>query len=154
MNFSHGSLDFHLATIEAVRRVTGQESAANRLVALMLDTKGPEIRTTKVKCVDGSSGSGEGIELIAGSRVRIQCWPHDMSQTPSPEMTSTSECIGVLWEGMARAVNVGSAVMLDDGLIGLRVLSTNPDSSPPEIECVIENSGTSLIFTFNRSIGR
>ena len=58
-NFSHGDYEEHLGRVERVRRIAKEE---NKNVALLLDTKGPEIRTGKFK--DKKVMLNEGEEVI------------------------------------------------------------------------------------------
>ena len=60
-NFSHGSHDYHRNNIERVRRISDELSIP---VAIMLDTKGPEIRT-------GELENHEKVTLETGNRAII-----------------------------------------------------------------------------------
>lgn len=118
LNFSHGDHEEHKARIQNIRE------AAKRLgksVAILLDTKGPEIRTHTME-------NGE-IQLEAGSRLLISM----------EEVVGTKEKISVTYKGLINDVSVGSKILLDDGLIGLEV--TKIDKEKQEIETKVLNSG-------------
>nr|AAC12962.1 pyruvate kinase I [Bacillus subtilis] len=119
LNFSHGDFQEHGARIKNIRE------AAEKLgknVGILLDTKGPEIRTHTME-----NGS---IELNAGSKLVI-------SMT---EVIGTPDKISVTYEGLVHDVNKGSTILLDDGLIGLEVLDV--DAVKREIKTKVLNNGT------------
>ncbi|WP_153123962.1 pyruvate kinase [Peribacillus tepidiphilus] len=118
LNFSHGSHEEHAARIKNIReaaKITGKQ------VAILLDTKGPEIRTHNME--------NDAIELRAGSNVII-------SMT---EVLGTPEKFSITYEGLIEDVRVGSKILLDDGLIGLEV--TKVDHDHKEIHTTVLNSG-------------
>lgn len=118
LNFSHGSHEEHAARIRNIReasRMTG------KTVAILLDTKGPEIRTHNME--------NGAIELKAGAEVTI-------SMT---EVLGTPEKFSITYEGLIDDVHVGSTILLDDGLIGLEVLAV--DKEAKEIKTKVLNGG-------------
>ncbi|WP_400242764.1 pyruvate kinase [Niallia sp. JL1B1071] len=119
LNFSHGDFEEHGARIKNIREAA--EITGNN-IAILLDTKGPEIRTNNMK--DGA------IELVAGNDIIV-------SMT---EVEGTTEKFSVTYEGLIDDVESGSKILLDDGLIGLEV--TKVDKSAGEIHTKILNSGT------------
>jgi pyruvate kinase len=119
LNFSHGDFEEHGARIKNIREAA--EITGNN-IAILLDTKGPEIRTNNMK--DGA------IELVAGNDIIV-------SMT---EVEGTSEKFSVTYVGLIDDVEPGSKILLDDGLIGLEV--TKIDKSAGEIHTKILNSGT------------
>ncbi|AYV67458.1 MULTISPECIES: pyruvate kinase [Niallia] len=119
LNFSHGDFEEHGARIKNIREAA--EITGNN-IAILLDTKGPEIRTNNMK--DGS------IELVAGNDIIV-------SMT---EVEGTTEKFSVTYEGLIDDVEPGSKILLDDGLIGLEV--TKIDKAAGEIHTKILNSGT------------
>lgn len=119
LNFSHGDFEEHGARIKNIREAA--EITGNN-IAILLDTKGPEIRTNNMK--DGA------IELVAGNDIIV-------SMT---EVEGTTEKFSVTYEGLIDDVDPGSKILLDDGLIGLEV--TKIDKSAGEIHTKILNSGT------------
>lgn len=119
LNFSHGDYKEHGARIKNIREAA-QKLGKN--VAILLDTKGPEIRTHTME--------NGAIELQAGSTLIV-------SMT---EVVGTTEKISVSYEGLIDDVHAGSTILLDDGLIGLEVIDI--DKANNEIKTKVVNSGT------------
>ena len=118
MNFSHGDYEEHGARIKNIReavKITGKR------VAILLDTKGPEIRTN-----DMENGA---ITMKIGDSVRI-------SMT---EVLGTNEKFSITYPELINDVNVGSHILLDDGLIDLEVTDIDRDAN--EIVTVVKNEG-------------
>lgn len=119
LNFSHGSHEEHSARIQNIRQAAKN---TGNTVAILLDTKGPEIRTHEME-----NGS---IELESGKDAVIS-----MTQ-----VLGTPEKFSITYEGLINDVQPGSSILLDDGLIGLLV--TGIDREKGEIGVRILNSGT------------
>lgn len=118
LNFSHGSHEEHKGRIDTIRKVS---SKLNKNIGILLDTKGPEIRTHNMK--DGL------IELTKGSEVTVK----------TTEVEGTKEAFSVTYEKLAEDVEVGSTILLDDGLIELTVKSV--DIAKGEVHCDVQNTG-------------
>ena len=118
LNFSHGSHEEHKGRIDTIRKVAKR---LNKTVAILLDTKGPEIRTHNMK--DGI------IELEKGNEVIV-------SMT---EVEGTPEKFSVTYDNLINDVQVGSYILLDDGLVELQVKDIDHDKG--EVKCDILNSG-------------
>lgn len=118
LNFSHGSHEEHKGRIDTIRKVAKR---LNKTVAILLDTKGPEIRTHNMK--DGI------IELEKGKEVIV-------SMT---EVEGTLEKFSVTYDNLINDVQVGSYILLDDGLVELQVKDIDHDKG--EVKCDILNSG-------------
>src|ERR1700730_1885616 len=119
LNFSHGDYEEHGQRIINIREAVEK---TGKTVAILLDTKGPEIRTHNMR--------GGTIELKAGENVTV-------SMT---EVEGTVEKFSITYPGLIEDVNVGSKILLDDGLIGLEVTGVNKEEN--EIHTKILNSGT------------
>ncbi|WP_075982545.1 pyruvate kinase [Bacillus massilinigeriensis] len=119
LNFSHGDHDEHGQRIKNIREAS---KITGKTVAILLDTKGPEIRTNDM--VNGA------IDLVPGQDIII-------SMT---EVEGTTEKFSVTYEGLIDDVHVGSKILLDDGLIGLEVTSINNEAG--EITTKVLNAGT------------
>ncbi|WP_416151479.1 pyruvate kinase [Salipaludibacillus sp. HK11] len=100
LNFSHGDFAEHGARIKNIREASAE---TGKNVAILLDTKGPEIRTQTLE--------GGEVALERGGTVRV-------SMT---EVVGNKELISVSYPGLINDVHVGSTLLLDDGLIELRV---------------------------------
>ncbi|MDO6573291.1 MULTISPECIES: pyruvate kinase [Staphylococcus] len=118
LNFSHGSHEEHKGRIDTIRKVAKR---LNKTVAILLDTKGPEIRTHNMK--DGV------IELEKGKEVIVS-----MS-----EVEGTPEKFSVTYDNLINDVQVGSYILLDDGLVELQVKDI--DHNNGEVKCDILNTG-------------
>ncbi|MFO8069788.1 MAG: pyruvate kinase [Alkalibacterium sp.] len=118
LNFSHGDHEEHLNRIKNIRIASEK---TGKMVAIMLDTKGPEIRTHNMK--DGA------ITLTKGETVRIS-----MS-----EVEGTKEKFSVTYTDLINDVTPGSSILLDDGLINLLVTDIEHDKG--EIVTTAQNTG-------------
>lgn len=118
LNFSHGDHEEHLARIKNIRQASEN---TGKLVGIMLDTKGPEIRTHNMK--DGQ------VLIEKGSSVRV-------SMT---EVEGTKEKISITYKELIDDVHPGSSILLDDGLINLQV--TDIDHENGEIVSTALNTG-------------
>uniref|UniRef100_A0A915DCT5 Pyruvate kinase n=1 Tax=Ditylenchus dipsaci TaxID=166011 RepID=A0A915DCT5_9BILA len=124
MNFSHGTHEYHAGTIANVR-----EAAANfktpAIVAVALDTKGPEIRTGLL----AGGGSAE-VELVKGASIRL-------TTDPKYEESGTGVNLYVDYKNIVKVVKPGSKIYVDDGLLSLVVDEISEDA----VVCTIENGG-------------
>lgn len=101
LNFSHGDYEEHRARIKNIRKAAEE---TGKTVAILLDTKGPEIRTHKMK--------GGFIQLKEGSLIRISM----------QEVLGDNERFSITYDDLINDIETGSVILLDDGLIGLKVL--------------------------------
>jgi len=116
LNFSHGTHEEHGRRAAAVRQAAA-ELGAN--VAIMLDTKGPEIRLGHFK--------EEPVFLAENATVTLT----------TDEIEGDSERIPVTYKGLPGDVKEGDAILIADGLIKLEVLST----TATEVICRVVNGG-------------
>jgi pyruvate kinase len=116
LNFSHGTYEEHEKRIKLVRQAA-IEGGYN--IALLLDTKGPEIRIGKFK--------EEPVTLKEGKKLVLT----------TEEILGDSEHIHITYSGLPADVEPGNTILIADGLIELKVLST----SKKEITCEIVNGG-------------
>ena len=115
-NFSHGSHEEHKKRLDTAKKV---REKLNKPIALLLDTKGPEIRT-------GQFADPE-VFLEEGSKFTITM----------KDVVGTKEMCTVSYKNLANDVKSGDVILIDDGLVGLRVKEVNED----DIVCLVENSG-------------
>uniref|UniRef100_A0A913HG51 Pyruvate kinase n=1 Tax=Strongyloides stercoralis TaxID=6248 RepID=A0A913HG51_STRER len=124
MNFSHGDHEYHKQTIINVREAAKNIKHEN-IVAIALDTKGPEIRTGILH----GSGTAE-VELIKGKSIRL-------TTDPSFEKTSNSVNLYVDYKNIINVLEPGKLIYIDDGLISLKVDEIGDDY----VICIVENGG-------------
>jgi len=117
LNFSHGTHESHRATLERVRAAAAR---AHRDVAVLQDLGGPKIRT-------GLLEGHRPIQLTVGDTLRIATGDF----VGGPGRVSTT------FEGLAHSVRPGSCLLVSDGLLELRVDST--DGS--EIQATVVEGG-------------
>lgn len=116
LNFSHGSHEEHGARIKNIREAAKKNG---KTVAILLDTKGPEIRTHDF--VDGQA------ELKTGAEVVIS----------TEQVLGTAEKFSVTYAGLYDDVSPGSRILIDDGLIELEVI----EKANGDIRTKVLNSG-------------
>ena len=116
-NFSHGNHEEHLSRLEMLRRARKE---VGRPIASLLDTKGPEIRT-------GVLEGGNKITLSEGDEITLT----------TEEVVGTKEKLSINYGHLHEDVKPGNVILIDDGLIGLEVVSVNGQ----EIHCKVTNGG-------------
>ena len=116
-NFSHGTHEEQKARMDRLKRIRDEEG---KPIAILLDTKGPEIRTGILK-------DGKKVMLNEG----------DTFVLTAEELAGDAGKVSITYEGLVDDVQVGSTILIDDGLIGLRVKAKNGR----EIVCTVVNGG-------------
>ena len=115
INFSHGTHESHMDTIEKFKRVRAQ---AGLPAALIADTKGPEIRTGEFE---------SPVELMAGQSFKLTTYAREGDETGCFET----------FKDLPHDVRRGTRIMIDDGLIEMDVES----ATDTEIICKVINGG-------------
>lgn len=111
LNFSHGSYEQHSKLIANVREAAAK---THKLVAIALDTKGPEIRTGKLK---------EGISVVTykqGMEFKVSVAPDDYTKCDETLLFMD-------YKNLPKVMDVGSRIFVDDGLLQLQVLTVGED---------------------------
>lgn len=117
LNFSHGSQNEHLARINRIKKVRRELNAPT---AIMLDLRGPRIRT-------GALVDGAPVRLQAGKQITL---------TEAP-VAGTSRLVQQTCAGLADYMRPGTSILIDNGLIELAVDETRGS----DIVCTVQNSG-------------
>ncbi len=118
LNFSHGTHEEHKAKIDVIKKVRDELGACT---AIMLDTKGPEIRTKDFE-------NGE-VELVKDQEFTIT----------TRDVLGTNKIAGVTYADFAKDVKENDMVLIDDGLIRLEVVEKINDT---DLRCIVKNGGT------------
>ncbi len=106
---------------EGLKRVVERVREVSDKVAILVDTKGPEIRTTPTE-------DGNKILVAKGDTIMVK---------GEPETKSTAECLCVSYVDFVQDVPVGSDVLIDDGETALKVVEKKGD----HLVCSVENDG-------------
>lgn len=120
VNFSHGTLSEHTATIELLKKVRQKLKIP---LSIMVDTKGPEIRLGKVPA--------EGIPVQPGDRIRLV----------GEEKAAGPKAISIRPSFILEHLQIGTSLLIDNGYIQARVVSSSPDGV--DIECI----NTGIIYS-------
>jgi pyruvate kinase len=112
INSAHLSIEGALKIIKNTREVSDK-------IAVILDTKGPEIRTTICD---------SPIQLKKGNKISI---------IGDPEQKSSDEAIYVSYEAFSSDIPLGSVILIDDGELELKAVKKMGNA----LECLIENDG-------------
>lgn len=118
LNFSHGDFAEHGGRIDNIEKIMAE---TGRIFAVLLDTRGPEIRTCSLE-------GGQDIQLVTGQKITI---------TTDSSFVGNRDKISVTYANLAKDLKVGDTVLLDDGLIALKVLAT----TDTEVSCEVLNNG-------------
>jgi pyruvate kinase len=111
LNFSHGTHETHRASVERVRRVSKELGVST---AILLDTKGPEIRT-------GDTVNGETVTVSKGDAVAVTV---DGCLT-RPAENNTPAYLSLSWQDAPAKLKPGHLILIADGLLELEVLETH-----------------------------
>jgi pyruvate kinase len=116
LNFSHGDQAAKSTIIRTIRVLSARRE---RAVAILGDLQGPKIRTGLMQ--------GGAMELVAGSEVTIT----------TRELLGSGATIPTIYQGLPGDVVPGDRILLDDGLMELRVLGV----SGQDVRCAVVSGG-------------
>ena len=106
---------------EGFMKIINNVRAVSRRIPLLIDTKGPEVRTTVAE--------NDRIELKSGDMIKVK---GDINQI------STHDCIYVSYPHFVRDLRVGDDILIDDGEIDLKVVSKDDEF----LTCIAQNDGS------------
>lgn len=144
LNFSHATpeeVELRLTNLAAAKGVnaglSGDDFCTNNLRAILLDTRGPEIRMGGLKVCQSATGAVPSenrkakIQLNAGDSVTL-------TTNPAFDGEGDEASIFVTYDRIAEVLQPGNTVLLDDGLIMMNVTKVLPDDG--SVECEVLNS--------------
>lgn len=117
LNFSHGSQEDHLQLINTIKELN-QEHGLN--IGILADLQGPKIRIGQM--IEG------GAQLVEGEKIDIT----------TNEQIGDANRIYISYDNFPKDVNTGEIILLDDGKLQLRVLSTNEKDT---VNCEVVHGG-------------
>src|SRR6266699_1816469 len=117
LNFSHGTHDEHAVVIERIRALSSRLGCS---IAVLQDLQGPKIRT-------GALQGGQPVRLVDGSDVTITTRP----------IVGNGQIISTTYKDLPLDVKVNDRILLDDGLMELRVLGSNET----DVQCQVIHGG-------------
>ncbi len=106
---------------EGFNRVIDNARTVSNQLAILVDTKGPEIRTTK-------TSDGENIHFTSGDKVKV---------IGNPDQLSSKECLSMSYTHIVTDLHVGCNILIDDGEIDMKVIEQNDDY----LLCEVQNDG-------------
>ena len=112
LNFSHGSHEEHKARVETIKKV---RTELNLPIAIMLDTKGPEYRIGVFE--------NHKVELHEGDKFTFT----------TNEIIGDNTKVSVSYKNLAKELNIGDTILVNNGLIELKVENTTAE----EIKCEV-----------------
>lgn len=116
LNFSHGNYTEQQTKINLIKEVREE---LNLPVAILLDTKGPEIRTGRFSLPEVALEEGQ--KFILTTR----------------DLEGNQEICSVSYKRLPKDVKAGDTILIDDGLIALQVESVHQE----EVHCIVRNAG-------------
>jgi len=117
LNFSHGRQEEHGSVIERVRAISARLDIP---VAILQDLQGPKIRV-------GSLLGGQPVTLVDGANLTIT----------TRDIPGTAQTISTTYKALPHDVKVGDRILLDDGLLELRVVGFDET----DVHCIVVHGG-------------
>jgi len=117
LNFSHGDHETHGKTVEKIRAAAAK--FPDKSVAILLDTKGPEIRTGFFR-----EDVGDKIKLVQGQSLKL---------VTDYSFKGDSTCIAVSYEPLPKSVKPGNTILCADGSLSLMVKECGADHVMTEV---------------------
>lgn len=117
LNFSHGTHEEHKVKIDRIKKV---RAILNMPVAIMLDTKGPEIRLGQF---EKPANIVQGQEFILTTR----------------DVAGTNQICGISYKNLTKDIKPKNRILINDGMLEFRVIDILNET---DVECVAVNSGT------------
>lgn len=107
-------------TPEGVEKIITNVRKVSKYIAILIDTKGPEIRTTKCQDNDLSLKTHQKIKIVG-----------------NPDLLTNNDCIAVTYPNFVEDMQIGGDILIDDGELELRVL----DKDQNALYCEVMNDG-------------
>jgi pyruvate kinase len=117
LNFSHGTQQDHAVVIERLRAISARLGYP---IAVLQDLQGPKIRT-------GSLQGGQPVRLVDDAPITIT----------TRDVEGTADLISTIYQALPQDVKSGDRILLDDGLMELRVLTANET----DVHCQVVHGG-------------
>ncbi|WP_195986306.1 pyruvate kinase [Clostridium sp. D53t1_180928_C8] len=117
LNFSHGTHETHKDKIELIKKI---RTNLNTPTAIMLDIKGPKIRTHNF--------INDGVKLKTGQDFAFVC---------DKEILGDNKSCSITYEELYKDVNIGGTILVDDGLLSFEII----DIQGKNIICKVLNDG-------------
>ncbi|GHO77396.1 pyruvate kinase [Ktedonobacter sp. SOSP1-85] len=117
LNFSHGTHEEHAKVVASIRAIS---SRLHRPIAILQDLQGPKIRI-------GTLQEHRPVMLVNGSTITLTTRP----------LEGTAEQVSTTYKQLPEDVKVGDRILLDDGLLELRVL----DHNETDVKCLVVHGG-------------
>ena len=117
LNFSHGEHEEHALVIERIRTISARLGST---VAILQDLQGPKIRT-------GSLQDKQPVRLLNDAHITIT----------TDEIVGTAERVSTTYEQLPQDVQPGDSLLVDDGLIELRVV----EKTKTDVRCQVVHGG-------------
>lgn len=112
LNTSHGNKDIHTNNIKSIRKASAELGVS---IPILVDLQGPKIRVGNIP---------NEIEIKAGDVIKLKAGEYD----------EKADYIPVDYQGIANDVNAGDLILLDDGKVGLKVLSVENNVVKAQVE--------------------
>lgn len=116
MNFSHSTYEEHARRLEHVVEL---RKKYGKHISVLLDTKGPEIRT--------KSFTAGKVKLKAGQEFILSC----------DDIEGSEKGVSITYDELYKEVKPGTAILIDDGLVGMEVTAIEGKN----IHCIVKNEG-------------
>ena len=120
-NFSHGDHESHKKRYEQVKRIREELGVP---VPAILDTKGPEVRVKNFK-------DGNPVELKNGAEFTLT----------TEEIEGTSDRVSITYKNLADDIETGAKILVDDGLLELKVIEIDRKENGDDIRCKVIHGG-------------
>ncbi|GAC1344673.1 MAG: pyruvate kinase [Ktedonobacteraceae bacterium] len=117
LNFSHGTQGDHAVVIERVRKIAARLGCP---IAILQDLQGPKIRT-------GLLEGGQPVMLNDGANITITTRP----------IIGNAQIVATTYKPLPQDVKDGDRILLDDGLLELRVLNCDQE----DVKCLVVHGG-------------
>lgn len=117
-NFSHGSYEENGSKISLIKELRVE---MNKDIKILLDTKGPEVRTGKFE--------GDKVTLVQGTPYTVVC---------GENLIGDNNICSISYKDLYKDVKAGDLILIADGLIGLEVKEIREN----KIQCIVKNTGT------------
>lgn len=122
LNMAHGNGTWASEIVGRIRQVSHR---IGRHVAVMMDVKGPEIRTGDLE---------EPIKLAAGSELLLRTSPVPVAVGATNDFAPADHAtVSVNYPSLAADIHVGATILVDSGLLRLKVLDKNPEGVRCEV---------------------